>query len=233
MFIPSIIEQATRGSIAGVLARIISAACNFLINKKVVFGAKGNSAKSAVRYLILALCQLGASLGLVALFTILFKADSDWVKTLIKIIVDTCLFFLSFKIQRNWVFKTEVMTDHQFAGDLDEQIFVRWWDGYMAHWVMGSWVENLHLSPSNSIRGFPADGEVMVDLWKIDIPSWITQPGENFYAIQLKGCRGDHSEERYLLRRAGGDFSRRNALGQAWSSSEEFDGQDWSVTILP
>ncbi|MBP3754836.1 MAG: bifunctional glycosyltransferase family 2/GtrA family protein [Lachnospiraceae bacterium] len=107
MFIPSIIEQATRGSIAGVLARIISAACNFLINKKVVFGAKGNSAKSAVRYLILALCQLGASLGLVALFTILFKADSDWVKTLIKIIVDTCLFFLSFKIQRNWVFKTE------------------------------------------------------------------------------------------------------------------------------
>ncbi len=126
-----------------------------------------------------------------------------------------------------------VMTDHQFAGDLDEQIFVRWWDGYMAHWVMGSWVENLHLSPSNPIRGFPADGEVMVDLWKIDIPSWITQPGENFYAIQLKGCRGDHSEERYLLRRAGGDFSRRNALGQAWSSSEEFDGQDWSVTILP
>ena len=126
-----------------------------------------------------------------------------------------------------------VLTDHEFAGDLDEQIFVRWWDGYMAHWVMGTWVENIYLSPSNPIRGLPASGEVMADLWKIDIPSWITQPGENFYAIQLQGCRGDHSEERYLLRRAGGDFSRRNALGQAWSSSEEFDGQDWSVTILP
>ena len=126
-----------------------------------------------------------------------------------------------------------VLTDHEFAGDLDEQIFVRWWDGYMAHWVMGTWVENVYLSPSNPLRGLPTDGNVMLDLWKIDIPSWITQPGENFYAIQLKGCRGDHSEERYLLRRAGGDFSRLNPLGQAWSSSEEFDGQDWSVTILP
>ena len=126
-----------------------------------------------------------------------------------------------------------VLTDHEFAGDLDEQIFVRWWDGYMAHWVMGTWVENVYLSPSNPLRGLPRDGEVMLDLWKIDIPSWITQPGENFYAIQLKGCRGDRSEERYLLRRAGGDFSRLNPLGQAWSSSEEFDGQDWSVTIQP
>ncbi len=128
-----------------------------------------------------------------------------------------------------------VVTDHQFAGDLDEQIFVRWWDGYMAHWVMGSWVKNIHLSPSLQLRGLPAGGpgSTMVDLWRVDIPSWITQPGENFYAIQLKGCRGDLSEERYLLRRAGGDFSRVNALGQAWSSSEEFDGQDWSVVIAP
>jgi hypothetical protein len=128
-----------------------------------------------------------------------------------------------------------VVTDHQFAGDLDEQIFVRWWDGYMAHWVMGTWVKNIWLSPSQPLRGLPADeaGRTMVDLWKVDIPSWVTQPGENYYAIQLKGCRGGMSEERYLLRRGAGDFSRRNALGQVWSSSEEFDGQDWSVTILP
>ena len=128
-----------------------------------------------------------------------------------------------------------VITDHEFAGDLDEQIFVRWWDGYMAHWIMGTWVKNIRLSPSLQLRGKPAagEGEVMLDLWRVDVPSWITQPGENFYAIQLKGCRGDVSEERYLLRRAGGDFSRVNPLGQAWSSSEEFDGQDWSVVITP
>ena len=105
----------------------------------------------------------------------------------------------------------------------------------MAHWVMGTWVKNIRLSPSLQLRGKPAagEGEVMLDLWRVDVPSWITQPGENFYAIQLKGCRGDVSEERYLLRRAGGDFSRTNPLGQAWSSSEEFDGQDWSVVITP
>lgn len=128
-----------------------------------------------------------------------------------------------------------VVTDHEFAGNLDEQVFVRWWDGYMAHWIMGTWVKNIRLAQSLRLRGKPAAGEddAMVDLWRVDIPSWITQPGENYYAIQLKGCRGDVSEERYLLRRAGGDFSRVNPLGQAWSSSEEFDGQDWSVTILP
>ena len=126
-----------------------------------------------------------------------------------------------------------VITDHDFAGAFEEQVFVRWWDGYMAHWVMGTWVKNIRLSRSRPLRGKPEEGEVMVDLWKVDVPSWITQPGENFYAIQLKGCNAGYSEERYLLRRGEGDFSRRNALGQAWSSSEEFDGQDWRVTILP
>ena len=104
-FIPVAIAEATRSTIAGTAARIISAACNFLINKKAVFGHSGDTAKSAARYVILAVCQLGASLGLVALLTVLFHADSDWVKTLIKAVVDTCLFFISFKIQRNWVFK--------------------------------------------------------------------------------------------------------------------------------
>ena len=55
--------------------------------------------------MLLACAQLGASLGLVALFTFIFNVNSDWLKTLIKAVVDTCLFFVSFKIQRNWVFK--------------------------------------------------------------------------------------------------------------------------------
>ena len=126
-----------------------------------------------------------------------------------------------------------VMTDRGFAGDFDEQVFVRWWDGYMAHWVMGTWVKNIRLSPSMQVRGRPEEGEKLVDLWRVDIPAWITQPGDNFYAIQLKGCNAGYCEERYLLRRGEGDFSRRNPLGQAWSSSEEFDGQDWRVKILP
>ena len=27
-----------------------------------------------------------------------------------------------------------VLTARNFAGDMDEQVFVRWWDGTMAHW---------------------------------------------------------------------------------------------------
>lgn len=129
-----------------------------------------------------------------------------------------------------------VLTAHDFAGDMDEQIYVRWWDGYMSHWIMGSWVKNLKLAPQPdgpSLRGLPVDGPVAVDLWKIEIPSWITQPGDNFYAIQLKGCTPDSSEERYLLSRPGGDFSQTNNFGQIWSASEEFDGQDWKVQIQP
>ena len=104
-FVPAVISEAARGTVAGVAARIISAICNFVINKKAVFGHSGDAAKSAVRYTILAICQLAASVGLVALFTGLFGIDSDWLKTLVKAVVDTCLFFISFKIQRSWVFK--------------------------------------------------------------------------------------------------------------------------------
>lgn len=128
-----------------------------------------------------------------------------------------------------------VLTAGHFAGDLDEQIFVRWWDGYMAHWIMGVWVKKIALDaarPEATFHGEPNAGTADIDLWKIDVPSWITQPGENFYAIQLKACGADGSEERYLLSRPGGDFSHTNRLGQIWSASEEFEGQDWSVNVL-
>ena len=128
-----------------------------------------------------------------------------------------------------------VLTARNFAEDMDEQIYVRWWDGYMSHWVMGVWVKKIPLDaarPESTFRGAPDKGTAEIDLWKIEIPAWITQPGENFYAIQLKACAPDASEERYLLSRPGGDFSHTNNLGQIWSASEEFDGQDWKVNIL-
>ena len=128
-----------------------------------------------------------------------------------------------------------LLTACDFAGPMDEQVYVRWWDGAMSHWIMGSWVKNIVLDAAGAglrFKGLPAAGTVMLDLWKIDIPEWITQPGENFYAIQLKGFAEGGSDERYLLSKPGGDFAHTNNLGQVWSSSEEFDGQDWKVNIL-
>lgn len=127
-----------------------------------------------------------------------------------------------------------LLTGHNFAGDMDEQIHVRWWDGSLSHWIMGSWVKNIVLDasrPESRFRNQPTEGTVTLDLWKIEIPPMITQPGENFYAIQMKGFSQDATEERYLLSQPGGDFSRTNNLGQVWSASEEFDGQDWKINI--
>jgi len=129
-----------------------------------------------------------------------------------------------------------LLTNQNFADDLTEQVFVRWWDGTMSHWIMGSWVKNITLDASNPatrLRGLPSEGTQTVDLWKVIIPSSITQPGENFYAIQLKGYGNETSEERYLLRKLGGDFSQTNPLGQIWSASDEFDGQDWKIHVQP
>jgi hypothetical protein len=129
-----------------------------------------------------------------------------------------------------------VLTAKDFAGEMDEQVFVRWWDGYMSHWIMGTWLKNVGLDaarPEARFRGLPAEGAIDLDLWQIEIPAWITQPGENFYAIQLKGYAPDDMDERYLLRRPGGDFCHSNNFGQVWSASEEFDGQDWQIQILP
>ena len=129
-----------------------------------------------------------------------------------------------------------VLTASDFAGSMDEQIYVSWWDGAMAHWIMGSRIKNIVLEAAPAglhFRNLPAQGTVALDLWQVEIPEWITQPGENFYAIQLKGYAAEGTEERYLLSKPGGDFAQTNNLGQIWSSSEEFDGQDWKITILP
>ncbi len=87
---------------ASFAARIISSAVNYLINKNTVFKNKENTRSSFVRYYILAACQMICSAFLI---DFLFGYIHVLNETVIKIIVDTILFLLSFKIQREWVFK--------------------------------------------------------------------------------------------------------------------------------
>ncbi|MBR6022965.1 MAG: hypothetical protein IK066_11185 [Kiritimatiellae bacterium] len=126
-----------------------------------------------------------------------------------------------------------VLTDRDFGGPLDEQVGVRWWDGRMAHWITGVWIKNVTAAdlPAASPLAEALPQDRVFDLWRVTIPSWIPQPGDNYYAVQLKATGRGDPLERYLLARGGGDFSRTNGLGQVWSSSEEFDGQDWLVTV--
>ena len=85
-------------------ARVFSALINFLINSKLVFSSKCGMKKSFRRYLVLASCQVCASMGLVYLFTHLVGNDGAGISTVFKVIADTILFLCCYKFQQNWVF---------------------------------------------------------------------------------------------------------------------------------
>lgn len=87
-----------------VAARIISSIFNFTMNRRLVFKSDKDVKSSMVRYYILWACQLMASYLLVYIFTRLLVLGSVAV-AFTKIIVDLCLFVISYNIQKKWVFK--------------------------------------------------------------------------------------------------------------------------------
>lgn len=91
--------------IATVIARLVSSALNWLANHKLVFKSEESMKASLIRYYCLAIPQMVASAGLVSLINYLFANSSTIVTTGIKMVVDVILFFISYYIQRKWVFK--------------------------------------------------------------------------------------------------------------------------------
>lgn len=91
------------GYLAKGIARLFSAVFNFTLNRKVVFKSNKDARGQAVRYGILAVCQLAASAILVGLLTEICKVT--WLFTIFSIVVDTLLFLISYRIQDAWVFK--------------------------------------------------------------------------------------------------------------------------------
>ena len=88
---------------ATVLARVLSATYNFAINYKIVFKSSASRGKAALRYCMLAVVQMSLSALLVRyLFPLLMIPE-----VLVKIPVDVLLFFLSFQIQREFVYKNK------------------------------------------------------------------------------------------------------------------------------
>ena len=85
-----------------VIARVISATVNFLLNRNFVFGKNGKAGKAFIRYVILCVCIM------------LLSAGGTWLlgltgmsSTLAKLITDTILYFVSYRFQERWVFKGE------------------------------------------------------------------------------------------------------------------------------
>lgn len=88
--------------LATIMARVISAVYNFLINYKVVFKSRTNGLWAAVKYAILAVCIMLLSGALVSFFHGLIPASPEFV---VKIPVDCVLFLVSFLCQREIVYK--------------------------------------------------------------------------------------------------------------------------------
>ncbi|MDD6599663.1 MAG: bifunctional glycosyltransferase family 2/GtrA family protein [Galactobacillus timonensis] len=87
-------------AVATILARIISATCNYLMNYRFVFQSHAGVISSG-KYALLAVVQMSLSALLVTAGISVFSSSPEVV---IKIIVDTLLFFLSYFIQRKFVF---------------------------------------------------------------------------------------------------------------------------------
>ncbi|MBE5806939.1 MAG: glycosyltransferase [Clostridiales bacterium] len=84
-----------------VLARIISATVNFLVNRKVVFNGNESLGKSAAKYAALAVCVLIVNYFLIRFLNITL----GWPLALAKILVEVILFLANFVIQGKFVYR--------------------------------------------------------------------------------------------------------------------------------
>lgn len=91
---------------ATICARIISSLVNYGINAKHVF--KEDATKTTfMKYYILAVVQLVLSATLVYIVEHVLQISSPLLSTVAKAIIDTILFFFSFRIQHKWVFNNK------------------------------------------------------------------------------------------------------------------------------
>ena len=90
--------------LATAVARALSSFANFNANNSMVFDNKKSYKRALGRYYCLCIPQMLVSAGLVTLINGLLANSVPIIATLIKFAVDICLFFISYQIQREWVF---------------------------------------------------------------------------------------------------------------------------------
>ena len=86
-----------------VLARLISSAVNFTVNRSVVFKGNETLGRAAAKYALLAAFILAANLALMYVLNILL----GWPVALAKILVEVLLFFVSFVVQGKVVYRNK------------------------------------------------------------------------------------------------------------------------------
>ena len=96
---------AGRTAVCMVIARISSSALNFVLNRRRVFRAKGGFWDTLWRYYAVALPMMLLYSALTTLLKMIFGADTPFIITVISSLVSTVLYFISFRLQQNWVFR--------------------------------------------------------------------------------------------------------------------------------
>lgn len=81
------------------IARVVSAVLNFVLNKEFVFKMKGHTGRAVVRYALLA-----AGIMLLSAGGVWLLGRIGMHSTIAKLIVDLLLYFVSYRVQQNWVF---------------------------------------------------------------------------------------------------------------------------------
>ena len=91
--------------VSTIVARLISAPCNFLMNRSFVFKFKQNTAVTAMKYAALCVVIMLLSWLGVALLSLLGMPRA--LDNLSKLIIDTVLYFLSYRVQNKWIFRED------------------------------------------------------------------------------------------------------------------------------
>ena len=86
-----------------ILARIISATVNYIVNRRVVFQTNEDRRKSATQFLVLSIAQCLTS----ALLVYLLEKISSGNAVGLKVLVDVMLFFVNYKVQQKFIFVEE------------------------------------------------------------------------------------------------------------------------------
>lgn len=88
---------------ATIVARICSSVFNFTMNRKVVFQTDSKIGVQILKYYCLAAVQMLVSAKLVTMLVNLLP----FADTVVKMLVDTVLFLISYQIQQHWIFRSE------------------------------------------------------------------------------------------------------------------------------
>lgn len=86
---------------ANIVARVISSAFNYTVNRNVVFKDKGNIKSSILKYYLLAIFILVVNTSILYLLVDIIGLN----KYLIKIVIEVILFIVSYSIQKRFIFK--------------------------------------------------------------------------------------------------------------------------------